>query len=199
MRQQYTILFEGPPLKLLQRLNEIATENAINTNSREWPKDLKWLIRRINTIKSNLQQELGITIDIKRNTTTNTSIIKIMKNDSGISGEHNLSPENESLSPYLENLSPDSQGLSPTKTEDLSTESTGTGDSGLTGEKYDIFPDKEDKDKDNSKGTPSSNTNDLIGFRKPFYYCKEHPSVQFIDYNEIIDHLRYSMVHQQST
>ncbi len=118
-----TTLFEGPPLKLLNRLNEIARANSINTNSSEWPKDHKWITRRINTIKSNLQQELGINIEIKRNTTSNTSIIKIMKNDSGISGEHNISPENESLSPYLEGLSPGSQGLSPAESEDLNTES----------------------------------------------------------------------------
>ena len=45
----------------------------------------------------------------------------IEKNDFGISGEHNLSPENESLSPYLEGLSPVLKKLSPWKTEDLST------------------------------------------------------------------------------
>jgi hypothetical protein len=98
----------------------------------------------------------------------------------------------------LEGLSPGLQKLSPGETRDLSTKSHGTGDSGHTGDKSAISV-EEEKDKDHLEENPSSNTNDLIGFRKPFYYCKEHPSVQFIDCNEIIDHLRYSMVHQQST
>ncbi len=50
-------------------------------------------------------------------------MMKIVKNNSGISGEHNISPENESLSPYLDGLSPVSQELSPEKTDDLSTKS----------------------------------------------------------------------------
>ena len=171
-------------------LNEIATENAINTNSRDWPRDLKWLIRRINTIKSNLQQELGITIDIRRNTTTNTSIIKIDKNDSGISGEHNLTPKNESLSPYLEDLSPVSDQLSPTETDGLSTKSDEAGDSGDIGDKSNMAP-EEVTDKDHSKETPSSNMDELIGYKAPFYYCKEHPKFENIYKEGVIDHINH--------
>ena len=46
-------------------------------------------------------------------------VLKI--NITGISGEHYISPANESLSPYLEGLSPVSDKLSPEKTEELST------------------------------------------------------------------------------
>jgi hypothetical protein len=53
----------------------------------------------------------------------NTSIIKIEKNNSDNSGQHKLSPENESLSPYLESLSPVKEKLSPEDLEVSSTES----------------------------------------------------------------------------
>ncbi len=43
-----------------------------------------------------------------------------MKNDSGISGEHNLFPENESLSSVLDGLSPASDTLSPEDNQVLS-------------------------------------------------------------------------------
>ena len=105
-------IFKGTPAELLDRLNEVAAENKISTYSREWPKDKKWLVRRIKEIKQNLQQELGIEIMIERDS-KNTSIIKIEKNVSGDSGEHKMSPENESLSPYLEEMSPENNGLSP--------------------------------------------------------------------------------------
>ncbi|HEY6534535.1 MAG TPA: hypothetical protein VIY08_01800 [Candidatus Nitrosocosmicus sp.] len=48
----------------------------------------------------------------------------------GISGEHNLSPVNESLSSCLEGLSPVLKKLSPEATEDLSTKSDDSGYNG---------------------------------------------------------------------
>jgi len=54
---------------------------------------------------------------------------------SPVSGEHNLSPATESLSPV-------SKGLSPSGTEDLSTKSAGTGDSGDNGDKSSVYMDK---------------------------------------------------------
>jgi hypothetical protein len=98
-------IFIGTPSELLKRFEDITNENKISTYSKEWPKDQRWLVRRINVIKSNLQQEIGIEIKIERDS-RNTSIIKIEKNDSGVSSEHKMSPENESLSPYLGGLSP---------------------------------------------------------------------------------------------
>jgi hypothetical protein len=57
--------------------------------------------------KNKFTKGLGIKISVDRNTKSNTSIIKIEKSIFGNSGEHKLSPENESLSPVLNELSPD--------------------------------------------------------------------------------------------
>jgi hypothetical protein len=124
------IIFEGIPSELLEKLNQIAIEEKINTSDRGWPKDRKWVVKRINIIKTNLQKGLGIKISINRNTKNNTSIIKIEKNNSGNSGEHNLSPENKSLSPYFDSLSPVSNELSPEENQDLSTKPNNSGDTG---------------------------------------------------------------------
>ncbi|HEY6537022.1 MAG TPA: hypothetical protein VIY08_14700 [Candidatus Nitrosocosmicus sp.] len=97
--------------------------------------------------------------------------INIDKNDSGISCEHNLSSVNESLSPYLEGLSPGSDTVSPVETEVLSTKLNELGDNGDNGEKSDILQDKKGNNEHNSKET-SSNMDELIGYRAPFYYCK---------------------------
>ena len=94
-----SLMFEGAPIDLLEKLNQIASEERIDISQREWPKDRKWIVKRINIIKTNLQKGLGIKISIDRNTKNNTSIIKMDKNVSGNSGEHKLSPEeNENLS-----------------------------------------------------------------------------------------------------
>ncbi len=45
-------------------------------------------------------------MSIDRNTKNNTSIVKMEKNNFRNSGEHKLSPENESLFPYFHGLSP---------------------------------------------------------------------------------------------
>jgi len=74
---------------------------------------------RINLIISNLQQDFGIEIMVER--FKNTFIVKIEKNDSTISGEHKMFPENESLAPYLEEMTPENNGLSPEENSDSST------------------------------------------------------------------------------
>jgi hypothetical protein len=56
----------------------------------------------------------------------------VVKNNSGISSEHNLSPENESLSPYFDSLSPALKELSPGENQVLSTTPTEAGDFGDT-------------------------------------------------------------------
>lgn len=35
-----------------------------------------------------------------------------------------------------------------------------------------------------------------IGYKKPFFFCKEHPTVENIHYEEIIDHIRLSYLHK---
>jgi hypothetical protein len=78
-------IWEGQPAELLDRLELIAQTHKINTNHKLWPKEVRWLTRRLNQIRSNLLEGLGIDITIDRVTSTedqkkkNTSIIKIRK------------------------------------------------------------------------------------------------------------------------
>jgi hypothetical protein len=62
-----------------------------------------------------------------------------MKNNSGNSSDHKLSPENESLSPYFDSLSPVSNELSPEEKEESSTIYDDVSDIGNTGDKYHVF------------------------------------------------------------
>ena len=179
-------------------LIQLAAENKINPNSIEGPKEPKWLVRRINTIKPNLQQELDIEIKIERNS-KNTSIIKIEKNNSDNSGEHKMSPDNESLSSYFDSLSPVSNSLSPEANPDFSTNSDDSGNTGHTGDKLDIMIEEEaeeDKTNDYTMENSGSKTDSLIGYRKPFYFCKEHPGVENIYRETIEQHILYSTVHK---
>jgi hypothetical protein len=36
-----------------------------------------------------------------------------------------------------------------------------------------------------------------IGYKKPFYFCKEHPTIENIHYDEIIDHIKLSDLHEK--
>jgi minichromosome maintenance replisome factor len=38
----------------------------------------------------------------------------------------------------------------------------------------------------------------MIGYTKPFYYCKEHPKVQNINHEEVKNHIQYSKEHQST-
>ena len=132
---------------MLEKLNEIAIDEKINTSDRTWPKDRKWVVKRINTVKTNLQKGLGIKISIDRNTKNNTSIIKMEKNNSGNSGEHKLSPENESLSPYFDGLSLVLDKLSPDNQDNTSNKSIKTGDNGKTEDEFDIVEEDKTREK----------------------------------------------------
>lgn len=187
-------IFIGTPAELLRKLELIAEENKISTHSREWPREQKWLVRRINVIKPNLQQELGIEIRIERNP-KNTSLIKIGKNDSGISGEHRMSPENESLTPYLEEMSPEKDRMSPGNQDYATSKSNSSGDNGDNGDISHISKEEGDKTKDDVRETAGSEIDHIIGFREPFYHCKQHPHVQNIHREEIEHHIQYSREH----
>ena len=57
----------------------------------------------------------------------------------------------------------------------------------------------EEKDKDHmqySKEIHGLNANALIGYKKPFYYCKDYPDVENINKEEIEKHIAYSKVHR---
>ncbi len=43
--------------------------------------------------------------------------------------------------------------------------------------------------------TESIKPHPLIGYREPFYYCKEHPKIQNINYESILLHLMHSKDH----
>jgi len=126
-------VFRGPPAELLDKLNSIAIQNKINTQAREWPKDQKWLIRRLNTIKSNLQDELDITINIDRESKTNTSIIEIYKNDSDDS-EIGITPEANRLPQSVNDEYNKNDGKSPTFKDDKNTDVFDSGHNGINGE-----------------------------------------------------------------
>lgn len=57
--------WEGKPAELLEILIKVAEEENINMNDKMWPKASNVLSRRINEIKSNLQ-DMGIEIEIIR-------------------------------------------------------------------------------------------------------------------------------------
>ena len=62
------------PQTLLNILNLVSAEYGIDTsNHHEWPKDIKWLSRRLKIIRSNLLEGLGIDVIVKRNTATATT------------------------------------------------------------------------------------------------------------------------------
>jgi hypothetical protein len=126
-------LFNGTPLRLLQELNPIAINEGIDISQKDWPKNRNWLIRKINIVKPTLKQAFGIEIAVVRDS-TNSSTIRIEKNMSGISGEHEISPDNSNLSPFFEKISPGLNDLSPALNPELSTISTKSGDTGYTGD-----------------------------------------------------------------
>lgn len=57
--------WEGTPTELLSKLNEVAENENIDTSNRLWPKAPNVLSRRLNEIKSNLQ-DIGIKVTISK-------------------------------------------------------------------------------------------------------------------------------------
>jgi DNA polymerase elongation subunit (family B) len=73
-------VWEGSATELLDLLDKITSQKVKNQHL--WPKAPNSLVRKLNTIKSNLLEGLGISVTISRNTTgknKNTSTIKIEK------------------------------------------------------------------------------------------------------------------------
>lgn len=58
--------WDGSVTELLKELEFVAARDGINTKVKTWPKDPNVLSRRLNEIKSNLE-ELGIFYDIRNN------------------------------------------------------------------------------------------------------------------------------------
>jgi hypothetical protein len=83
-RERASEVLEGSPLEILEQLEVVAEQKKINTNHRLWPKSHNALTRRLNQIRSNLLEGLGIEVTIVRITKSvkgkvNTSSIKIRK------------------------------------------------------------------------------------------------------------------------
>lgn len=193
-------IFEGSPGELLEELDRIAIDQKINTMQKDWPKDRKWLVKRLRIVKSNLQNATGIKIDISRNS-KNNSLIRIVKVNSGNSSIPILSPKNEKLSPFFRNITPDYNIVTSNKVESTSASDNIFGDTGDTGDKvqksdlagsnYDNNDDKVEQEKINEllKSEPK------IGYIHPFFYCREHPKVKNIHFDEIRRHLQLSKDH----
>ena len=111
-----------------------------------------------------------------------------------MSGEHKMSPENESLTPYLEEMSPEKDRMSPDNQDDASSKPIKSGDNGDTGDISRISIEEDDKTLV-VKETEGSDIESMIGFREPFWYCKQHPPVQNIHREEIEHHIQYSTEH----
>jgi hypothetical protein len=71
IENNYQETWEGKPAELLEHLERIAQSHKINTNSKSWPREVRWLTRRLNQIRSNLLEGLGIDIQITRVTKSN--------------------------------------------------------------------------------------------------------------------------------
>lgn len=69
----------GSPQEILDTIETVAAENRINTNHRLWPKAANTVTKRLNQIRSNLLEGLGISVIINRDTKKNTSSIKMVK------------------------------------------------------------------------------------------------------------------------
>lgn len=68
--------WEGTPTELLSKLNEVAEEENIDTSNRLWPKAPNVLSRRLNEIKSNLQ-DIGIKVTISKGIQRTINLSKI--------------------------------------------------------------------------------------------------------------------------
>jgi hypothetical protein len=77
-------VLEGSPSEILDILATFAEQHRLNTNHKLWPKSVNVLSRRLNQIRSNLLEGLGINVTISRIANKsrgkiNTSYIKMWK------------------------------------------------------------------------------------------------------------------------
>ena len=140
---------------------------------------------------------MNVTIKVDRDSRSNTSIIRIERNNSDDSGENKITPVNNTLSPYIGELSLEINNMSPGKAEELSIEKDIPGDSGDSGDNSQSFV--SDANQDISDKNKELDQLELtIGYKHPFYYCKQHPQIENIHYDEIVDHIQRSYLHKTS-
>ncbi len=72
-------------------------------------------------------------------------------------------------------MSPENSNLFPEQNSNSSTKANTSGNTGDTGDIFRKLEEEgEDKIKDSSGVYTNSNTDHLIAYKEPFYYCKEH-------------------------
>ena len=79
---QGQIKWEGSPSDLSDKLRTVAEHYKININQKLWPNSPSILVRRLNAIRANLLEGLGISVTVYRLTSgnrKNTSMIRITK------------------------------------------------------------------------------------------------------------------------
>jgi hypothetical protein len=78
-------VLEGSPMEILEALEAFAQEHKISADNKQWPKSPSALSRKLNQIRSNLLEGLGIEVTISRKTIVknkskaNTAYIEIRK------------------------------------------------------------------------------------------------------------------------
>ncbi|MFL6355914.1 MAG: hypothetical protein ACJ71C_05090, partial [Nitrososphaeraceae archaeon] len=74
-------VIEGSPMEVLEAMEAFAQEYKISTDNKQWPKSPSALSRRLNQIRSNLLEGLGIEVTISRQNKNkaNTAYIEIRK------------------------------------------------------------------------------------------------------------------------
>jgi hypothetical protein len=130
--------WEGTAAELLDRLEEVAGSERINTKSRAWPQAANSLTRRLKQVKSNLL-DAGISYDIGRNSENRAVIIlrRIPENTSGTSGTSGTQ-ENQALAarrysgdiPEIFKTSGETSGKPPAPEANSDKHSGDTGDTG---------------------------------------------------------------------
>jgi hypothetical protein len=128
-------LFEGNPIMLLTELSRIAAEEKIDTNQKHWPKEVRWLIKRIKTLTHTLQKSLGIKISLGRDE-RNNSLIKIEKDISANSMHQAIIPMVDVLPPNSEGITPIVGDLTPENDSEIKSNIINSGVTGNTGDKF---------------------------------------------------------------
>lgn len=94
-------IWEGTPTELLIEFENIAENLKVNTKSKVWPKDPRWLWRRIQEVLPDLEAK-GIKAERGRNDDRNITLRKLGKNDDDVDGDDDNSKNEQLLTDSLE-------------------------------------------------------------------------------------------------
>ena len=187
--------WQGSPAELLEQLEKIAQENKINTNQKSWPKEVRWLTRRLNEIRSNLLEGLGIEVIIDRLSSTpeedkknkkNTSLLTIRKMTplSPLSppGQNHGQNQDQNGGDILAGGQNDSTGheMTPPENHQNCAQKSEGGDSGHSGVIFSI-----EGSQDDDKPVIVDNTTNF-----KCYYCNDN-----FQTNDVTEYLRHGVIH----